>query len=103
MKKYIFIIGGTVIFVALLLYFYDVREEVLNREYVDLENDIYIEYPYFNNQAIDSYISQYEKVKAKEKQTKEDKNRIEEVIKAFDYCRNKKYKELYKEDKELER
>ena len=59
MKKYIFIIGGTVIFVALLLYFYDVREEVLNKEYVDLENDIYIEYPYFNNQAIDSYISDY--------------------------------------------
>lgn len=57
MKKYIFIIGGTIILVMTLLYFYDAREEVLNREYID--DDIYIEYPYFNNQVVDSYINNY--------------------------------------------
>lgn len=59
MKKYIFIVLSTIISVAVLLYFYDAREEVLNREYIDDKNNIHIEYPYFNDRVIDSYINNY--------------------------------------------
>ena len=59
MKKYIFIVLSTIILVAVLLYFYDAREEVLNREYIDDKNNIHIEYPYFNDRVIDSYINNY--------------------------------------------
>ena len=59
MKKYIFIVLSTIILVAVLLYFYDAREEVLNREYIDDKNNIHIEYPYFNDRVIDSYINDY--------------------------------------------
>ena len=56
-----------------------------------------------NKDLAEKLNEQYEKVKAKEQQTKEDKNQIENIIKAFDYCKNKKYKDIYKENKELER
>jgi peptidoglycan/xylan/chitin deacetylase (PgdA/CDA1 family) len=41
------------------MYFYDKKEDLLNREYIDYQNNIQVEYPYFNNQKIDSYISDY--------------------------------------------
>ena len=49
--------------------------------------------------------NEYQKVKAKEEQTEEEQSRLEEILKAFDYCKNKKYKELYTEvdNKEVER
>lgn len=48
--------------------------------------------------------AEYEKVKAMEQQSKEDKNRIEDILKAFEFCKNKKYKELFNGDnKEVER
>ena len=57
-----------------------------------------------NKDLAEKLNDEYQKVKTKEKQTKEDKNRIEEVITSFKYCKEKKYKDLYKEnDKELER
>lgn len=59
MKKNIFLVFITVIFIFLLMYFYDERISVLNREYVDSDNNVYIEYPYFNNQAVDGYINDY--------------------------------------------
>lgn len=59
MKKYIFIVVSTIILVAILLYFYDARETVLNKEYIDDKNNIHIEYPYFNDRVIDSYINNY--------------------------------------------
>ena len=59
MKKYVLIVISTIILVAVLLYFYDAREEVLNREYIDDKNNIHIEYPYFNDRIIDSYINNY--------------------------------------------
>lgn len=59
MKKYVLIVISTIILVAVLLYFYDAREEVLNREYIDDKNNIHIEYPYFNDRIIDGYINNY--------------------------------------------
>lgn len=57
MKKYIIIVILTVIFIFLLLYFYDDSKDVLNKKYKD--QDVYMEYPYFNNTVIDKYISDY--------------------------------------------
>lgn len=57
MKKYLFIIITTTILITVLIYFYDKKETILNKEYID--NNIHIEYPYFNNQGIDNYINTY--------------------------------------------
>lgn len=43
----------------MLIYFYDKKEEVLNREYRDYENHISVDYPYFNNAIIDNYLNDY--------------------------------------------
>lgn len=59
MKKNLFLILISTLFILILLYFYDEREVILNREYIDKENDIYIEYPYFNDQIIDEKINSY--------------------------------------------
>ena len=59
MKKYILIIVLTIITVAILIYFYDIKEKILNKKYIDTTNNIYIEYPYFNNITIDKYINNY--------------------------------------------
>lgn len=56
-----------------------------------------------NKDLAEKLNEQYEKVKAKQQQTENDKEKIEEVIRSFKYCKEKKYKELYKEDKEFER
>lgn len=56
-----------------------------------------------NKDLAEKLNEQYEKVKVKEKQLQEDKERTEEVIKSFKYCKDKKYKEIYKEEKELEK
>ena len=57
MKKYIFLFLVLFLIILILIYFYDKRELVLNRIYSD--NNIYIEYPYFNNKNIDRYIDNY--------------------------------------------
>lgn len=57
MKKYFFIVLVSSLFIFILIYFYDKREIVLNKEYMD--NNVYIEYPFFNNHDIDSYINNY--------------------------------------------
>lgn len=57
MKKYLFLILVSSLVILLLLYFYDEREYVLNKEYVS--DNVHVEYPYFNNYVIDSYINSY--------------------------------------------
>ena len=57
MKKYLLIVLSTMLFVLILLYFYDEKEEILNKEMI--KEDVYIEYPYFSNQIIDSYMNSY--------------------------------------------
>ena len=59
MKRNLFIIFVTVLFILVLLFFYDEREEVLNKQYLDKNLHINIEYPFFNNLNIDTYINQY--------------------------------------------
>lgn len=59
MKKYIFIVVSTIILISTLIYFYDVKEKILNKEYINNNDDIHIEYPYFNNSLIDNYINNY--------------------------------------------
>ena len=59
MKRNIFLLLVTTFFFFFFMYFYDERIRVLNKEYVDSENDVYIEYPYFNNKVIDGYINDY--------------------------------------------
>lgn len=59
MKKNIFIILITILVVLILLYLYEKKEDILNREYRDYQNNIYIDYPYFNNKIIDDYINDY--------------------------------------------
>lgn len=59
MKKNIFIILISTLFILMLLYLYDKKEEVLNREYRDYENHVSIDYPYFNNVVIDNYLNDY--------------------------------------------
>ena len=41
----------------MLIYFYDRKEMVSSRVYRD--NNIYIEYPYFNNKYLDDYIGKF--------------------------------------------
>lgn len=57
MKKNIFIILISTLFILILIYFYDEKENVLNRSYRD--NNISIDYPYFNNLVIDNYLNDY--------------------------------------------
>lgn len=59
MKKNIFIILISTLFVLVLIYLYDEKEEVLNRSYRDNVNHISIDYPYFNNVIIDNYLNDY--------------------------------------------
>jgi len=59
MKKNLFLILTTILFILVLFYLYDEKEEILNREYRDYKNNISIDYPYFNNIVIDNYINDY--------------------------------------------
>lgn len=59
MKKNIFIILVSTLFILMLIYFYDQKELVLNKEYIDAKRNIYVEYPYFNHSEIDRYINGY--------------------------------------------
>lgn len=43
----------------MLIYLYDEKEKIINREYRDYENNISIDYPYFNNIVIDNYLNDY--------------------------------------------
>ena len=57
MKKNLFIILTSTLLILILLYFYNKRELILNKEY--LNNNIHIEYPYFNSIEIDKYLKNY--------------------------------------------
>ncbi len=59
MKKNIFIILVSSLLILMLIYFYDQKETVLNKEYIDYQKNIYVEYPYFNYPEIDHYINSY--------------------------------------------
>lgn len=59
MKKNLFLILVSTLFILVLIYLYDEKEEILNREYLDYENNIFIDYPYFNNVVIDNYLNDY--------------------------------------------
>lgn len=59
MKKNIFIILVSTLFVLMLIYLYDEKERILNKEYRDSINNISIDYPYFNNVIIDNYLNDY--------------------------------------------
>lgn len=45
--------------ILVLIYLYDEKEKILNCEYHDYENNISIDYPYFNNVVIDNYLNDY--------------------------------------------
>ena len=59
MKKNIFLILVSTLFILVLIYLYDEKERVLNQEYRDYLNNISIDYPYFNNVVIDNYLNDY--------------------------------------------
>lgn len=59
MKKNLFLILVSILFILVLFYFYDEKEEILNKEYRDYDNNISIDYPYFNNIVIDNYLNEY--------------------------------------------
>ena len=59
MEKNLFIILISTLSILLLIYLYDEKEKILNKEYRDFENNISIDYPYFNNIVIDNYLSDY--------------------------------------------
>lgn len=59
MKKNIFLILITTLFILILFYLYDEQEKILNKEYRDYEKNISIDYPYFNNIIIDNYLNDY--------------------------------------------
>lgn len=59
MKKNFFLILISSLFIFFLIYFYDKRETILNKEYLDDKNNVHIEYPYFNDPIIDEYLNSY--------------------------------------------
>lgn len=62
MKRNIFIILVATLFILLLIYFFDKRIVILNKEYINQQKNIHIEYPYFNSNAIDNYLDSYLKL-----------------------------------------
>lgn len=59
MKKNIFIILISTLFIFILFYFYNLKEDIMNREYIDDDKNIHMEYPYFHNHSIDQYLNDY--------------------------------------------
>ena len=59
MKKNIFLILVSSLFILVLFYFYDEKGSIVNKEYSDYDKNIFIHYPYFNNDVIDNYINDY--------------------------------------------
>ena len=59
MKKYIFLILVATLFILVLFYFYDERINILNKEYHDYDNNIIVNYPFFNDIIIDNYLNDY--------------------------------------------
>jgi len=59
MKKNIFLILVTALFILVLFYLYDAKEKIVNKEYRDYKNNITVDYPYFNNIVIDNYLNDY--------------------------------------------
>ena len=59
MKKNIFLILISTLFILVLIYLYEEKEDVLNQEYRDYKNNISVDYPYFNNIVVDNYVNDY--------------------------------------------
>jgi peptidoglycan/xylan/chitin deacetylase (PgdA/CDA1 family) len=59
MKKNLFIILISTLFILVLIYLYDEQEKILNKEYRDYKKNISIDYPFFNNIIIDNYLNDY--------------------------------------------
>lgn len=59
MRKNIFIILISTLLILVLIYLYNEKETIMNKEYRDYENNIFIDYPYFNDIIIDNYINDY--------------------------------------------
>ena len=59
MKKDLFIILSTILIVLILIYLYDQKESIVNKELISINPNIHIEYPYFHNTSIDTYIKSY--------------------------------------------
>lgn len=57
MKKHILLVIVTILIIPLLIYFYDLKEDIQNKELK--AKNVYIEYPYFNIKPIDDYINNY--------------------------------------------
>lgn len=58
MKRNLFLLLVSMLFILILIYFYDQKEQFLNKRWQPNEN-INVEYPYFNRESIDRYIHQY--------------------------------------------
>lgn len=59
MKKNIFIILISTLLILILIYFYNDDNGILNMSYRDDNNNVFIDYPYFNNVVIDNYLNDY--------------------------------------------
>ena len=59
MKKDLFIILVTTLIILILLYFYNQKEIIINKEIINPNPNIKIEYPYFRNKYIDTYLKTY--------------------------------------------
>ena len=58
MKRDLFLLLVSILFILMLLYFYEQKEQFLNKK-LQLNENTYIEYPYFHKKEIDQYIYQY--------------------------------------------
>ena len=58
MKRDLFLLLVSTLFILMLVYFYEQKEQFLNKK-LQLNENTYIEYPYFNKKEIDHYIANY--------------------------------------------
>ena len=85
MKKYILLVVITILVIPLLIYFYDLKEDIQNKELV--AKNVYIEYPYFNIKPIDDYINNYLDINMSITDSK--------IFMDYDYSKNNDLIDLY--------
>lgn len=85
MKKYILLVIITILVIPLLIYFYDLKEDIQNKELV--AKNVYIEYPYFNIKPIDDYINNYLDINISGTDSK--------IFMDYDYSKNNDLIDLY--------
>ena len=85
MKKYILLVVITILVIPLLIYFYDLKEDIQNKELV--AKNVYIEYPYFNIKPIDDYINNYLDINISGTDSK--------IFMDYDYSKNNDLIDLY--------